>query len=66
MRQLKSFVLCHRDLKLTQKHGALDRAGNATASFFARLFSGGDVGTAKPGPISKGEEFKGKVISSIE
>ena len=30
------------------------------------MFGGGDVGTAKPGPISKGEKFDGKVISSIE
>ena len=66
MRQLKSFVSCHRDWKLTWKHGPLDRAGNATASFFAKLFGCGDLGTAKPGPVSKGEEFEGKVISSIE
>ena len=49
-----------------QKRDPLDRAGNATASFFAKMFGGGDVATAKPGPVSKHEEFDGKVISSIE
>ena len=49
-----------------RKRDPLDRAGNATASFSAKMFGSRDVGTAKPGPVSKGEEFDGKGISSIE
>ena len=66
VRQLPSLVACHRDWRLTRKRDPLDRAEEGIASFFSRLFGGGDVGTAKPGPVSKGEEFEGKVISSIE
>ena len=51
---------------MTRKCDPLDRAGNATANFFAKMFGDGDVTTAKPGPVSKHEEFGGKLITSIE
>lgn len=36
------------------------------ANFFTRIFGGGDVGTARPGPVSKGEKAAEKVINSIQ
>ena len=42
------------------------QSGKCHGQLFYKNVGGRDVGTAKPGPVSKGEEFDGKVISSIE